>query len=303
MSIPGTHFLDTSALVALMKRGSVAEPGSLVSLTALAELATGVALNPNPEREKARIGRVIGAAEIVLPTLATATIYGQITAQLRRAGKVIPTNDIWIAALAIERGLPLCAEDGHFAHVDGLKLYPCATPRESLRIVFQNNSQTSLVVRRLEEEPTISRVRSVLRRRIMKAATEEGARLTDDNIRLASLAGGSGSAFYCLWIEDSPAALCLACWDATQSQRVWRSAEGGFFNLAERIRRSANLNIDIGYQGQDAPAPPWFSCVLVPPTGNIVPAASADSAFNRLLPCTMWALMDLERETAGPDRN
>ena len=45
---------------------------------------------------------------------ATAHHYASIFAQLRRKGTPIPTNDIWIAALALEHNLILYSRDAHF---------------------------------------------------------------------------------------------------------------------------------------------------------------------------------------------
>ncbi len=46
--------------------------------------------------------------------------YAQIHRALRVHGKPIPTNDLWIAALALEHGLALFTRDAHFEHVPGL---------------------------------------------------------------------------------------------------------------------------------------------------------------------------------------
>lgn len=46
--------------------------------------------------------------------------YGRVYAALRRAGRPIPTNDIWIAASAIDRGGCLLTFDHDFDYVDGL---------------------------------------------------------------------------------------------------------------------------------------------------------------------------------------
>ena len=51
----------------------------------------------------------------------TAAHYGAICAALKRAGKPIPSNDIWIAALAVQHGLPVVSQDGHFDHVPGIR--------------------------------------------------------------------------------------------------------------------------------------------------------------------------------------
>ena len=47
----------------------------------------------------------------------TSQHYATVYAQLRRQGTPIPTNDIWIAALALQHGLVLYSRDPHFAHV------------------------------------------------------------------------------------------------------------------------------------------------------------------------------------------
>jgi predicted nucleic acid-binding protein len=47
--------------------------------------------------------------------------YAEITLELRRKGKPIPTNDLWIAALCRQHSLPLLSRDRHFDQVKGLK--------------------------------------------------------------------------------------------------------------------------------------------------------------------------------------
>lgn len=43
--------------------------------------------------------------------------YARLFMQLRRQGTPIPTNDIWIAALAVQHDLHLFARDRHFEHL------------------------------------------------------------------------------------------------------------------------------------------------------------------------------------------
>lgn len=50
----------------------------------------------------------------------TADRFARIAAQLRRAGRPIPTNDVWIAAHAMESGAELLSYDDHFGAIDGL---------------------------------------------------------------------------------------------------------------------------------------------------------------------------------------
>ena len=50
----------------------------------------------------------------------TADRYSRIFASLRAKGRPIPTNDVWIAAHAMETGADLLSADRHFRHVDGI---------------------------------------------------------------------------------------------------------------------------------------------------------------------------------------
>ena len=52
----------------------------------------------------------------------TAEFYAEIQNGLRRKGKPIPTNDIWIASIALQHGLKLYTNDQHFKFVPGLVL-------------------------------------------------------------------------------------------------------------------------------------------------------------------------------------
>jgi predicted nucleic acid-binding protein len=47
--------------------------------------------------------------------------YAEIVLELKRQGKPIPTNDLWIAALCVQHALPLLSRDRHFDLVPGIK--------------------------------------------------------------------------------------------------------------------------------------------------------------------------------------
>jgi len=61
--------------------------------------------------------------EIFDVTIETSEIFGEIKDQLKRAGKMVPINDIWIAAHAIESGSKLITYDKHFNSISGLRLW------------------------------------------------------------------------------------------------------------------------------------------------------------------------------------
>jgi predicted nucleic acid-binding protein len=51
---------------------------------------------------------------------ATSEFYAEILHNLRKKGKPIPTNDIWIASVAFQHGLALFSKDQHFKDIPGL---------------------------------------------------------------------------------------------------------------------------------------------------------------------------------------
>ena len=52
----------------------------------------------------------------------TAEVYADVRLRLKQAGKPIPENDVWIASLCVQHGVPLATSDEHFDHVDGLEV-------------------------------------------------------------------------------------------------------------------------------------------------------------------------------------
>jgi len=50
----------------------------------------------------------------------TAIFYAELHGSLRASGKPIPTNDLWIAASALETGSILLSRDTHFNAVPGI---------------------------------------------------------------------------------------------------------------------------------------------------------------------------------------
>lgn len=61
--------------------------------------------------------------KIIDVSIETSEIFGEIKSELSRKGKMIPLNDIWIAAHAIETGAKLVTHDAHFKNISGLRLW------------------------------------------------------------------------------------------------------------------------------------------------------------------------------------
>ena len=53
----------------------------------------------------------------------TAEFYARIYWNVKKKGKPIPTNDLWVAASAMRHGLALFTYDEHFADIAGLILH------------------------------------------------------------------------------------------------------------------------------------------------------------------------------------
>jgi len=122
------RLLDTNAYSAL-KRGH-AEVARLVresvelafSMVVIGELLFGFRNGTSLQRNTAELEELLVSPRVtVLPvTRTTADRFGRIAAMLRKAGTPIPSNDIWIAAHAVESGAELLSFDAHFAAVPGL---------------------------------------------------------------------------------------------------------------------------------------------------------------------------------------
>lgn len=94
----------------------------LMSAVVVGELLYGFRHGDRFEWNHERLRRFLDLPEVeFLPvTYTTADRFGRIFAALRRAGRPIPSNDIWIAAHALESGADLLSFDRHFDAVEGL---------------------------------------------------------------------------------------------------------------------------------------------------------------------------------------
>lgn len=83
---------------------------------ALAELRAGFRAGTQGRRNEETLERFLASprVEVLYADEATVGAYAGLFAQLRRQGTPIPTNDLWIAALAVQHGLALHSRDAHF---------------------------------------------------------------------------------------------------------------------------------------------------------------------------------------------
>ena len=117
--------LDTSAYSAF-KRGhaqlvAALRQAVLIVLTpiVLGELLSGFARGSREARNRAELERFLQSPRVkILPVgQETAERFAVIYRSLRESGTPIPSNDMWIAASAMEHGLRVLTTDAHFRRV------------------------------------------------------------------------------------------------------------------------------------------------------------------------------------------
>lgn len=117
--------LDTSAYSAFFRGHPSAlallRRADTIALTpvVLGELLAGFRRGRRPARNRAQLEELLDSprVEVVPVDEETADFYAEVHSALRAAGTPIPTNDVWIAASAMQHGLRLVTGDRHFERV------------------------------------------------------------------------------------------------------------------------------------------------------------------------------------------
>jgi predicted nucleic acid-binding protein len=126
--------IDTSALVALERSAGSWTAGlpddeeASVPAIVYAELLVGVHLADHPRRaarRRAKIQALLTAAPIVEFGPAVAERWADLYATLSRDGRLIPANDLAVAATALELSFGVLVgprDEAHFRQVPGLRI-------------------------------------------------------------------------------------------------------------------------------------------------------------------------------------
>ncbi|HZD30797.1 MAG TPA: type II toxin-antitoxin system VapC family toxin [Candidatus Angelobacter sp.] len=124
----GRALLDTNAVIALF----AGEPGVAAVIAAktavfvcvpvIGELRYGALASARVEQNLARLDEFAQAVMVLPCDAKSAAFYAAVKFDLRKKGRPIPENDVWIAALARQHDLSLISRDGHFQEIDGLDL-------------------------------------------------------------------------------------------------------------------------------------------------------------------------------------
>ena len=120
-----THCLDTSAY-SFFRRGHrelidlfQSAPQLSISSIVIGELLGGFKYGNRSWANERDLDGFLASPRVrvlaVDPT--TAHRYAEISTHLRRQGRPLPTNDIWIAAHAMQHGLQMVTTDKHFSRM------------------------------------------------------------------------------------------------------------------------------------------------------------------------------------------
>lgn len=118
--------LDTNALSAFAEDvpgvvDQIAGADELhVPVIVLGEYRFGIATSRQQRQYVAWLARGRSFWNVLAIVEETTIFYASIRQQLRKAGTPLPSNDVWIAALAQQHGLPILSRDTHFDAVPGV---------------------------------------------------------------------------------------------------------------------------------------------------------------------------------------
>ena len=118
--------LDTNALSAFVD-GDVAvgdilrrQARAAIPVIVLGEFRYGIAESRHRAAYEAWLDSQLAYFDVLAVTDDTSVAYGALRVVLKRSGRPIPANDAWIAALALQHGLPVLSRDRHFDAVPNL---------------------------------------------------------------------------------------------------------------------------------------------------------------------------------------
>ena len=125
----GNKFLLDTNIVSALLKGEVIIADNLdkaeaayIPIIVVGELYYGASFSSQVEKNTADLKKVTSRYQLLSLDEETTAVYGNIKTALRKKGKPIPENDIWIAAIAIQNDIPLVTRDNHFKEIENLSL-------------------------------------------------------------------------------------------------------------------------------------------------------------------------------------
>lgn len=116
----GRFLLDTNIVIAILEREAsiIKRLNASIELyipsIAMGELFYGAHHSQRVEQNLLRLTSLTLSVPILPCDTGTAESYGILKTELRKKGRPLPDNDIWIAAVAHQNRLTLVTRDAHF---------------------------------------------------------------------------------------------------------------------------------------------------------------------------------------------
>lgn len=92
-----------------------------IPVIVLGEFVYGIRQSRNHKVYERWLAEMMAGCRVLAVEETTAERYAEVRDELKRSGRPIPGNDLWIAALVRQHGLPLLSRDRHFDSVPGIK--------------------------------------------------------------------------------------------------------------------------------------------------------------------------------------
>ncbi len=124
----GKIALDTDVAIRFLNGNEIIDaflakhPDVYLPVIVAGELLFGALNSKHAEQNLARHKKLIQKTRALTITETTAIVYAKTRLSLKKKGKPIPENDLWIASLCIEHKIPLLSNDAHFDDIEHLSL-------------------------------------------------------------------------------------------------------------------------------------------------------------------------------------
>jgi tRNA(fMet)-specific endonuclease VapC len=131
------YLLDTNIVIAAVKGvpsvrtrlEQVLAADVVLSPVVLGELQFGIEKSSYPERNRAKLEKLIDGFAVVPLDVASSRTYGLIRNELERVGQPIGANDLWIAAQAMALGATMVTDNTReFERIAGLQVENWLSP-------------------------------------------------------------------------------------------------------------------------------------------------------------------------------
>ena len=121
------YLLDTNIIAAWLKgeksvtdKIAKAKRQIQIPVIVIGELYYGAMYSTHTQKNVEDIETIISNFDVLPIDVDTTIVYGEIKAALRKKGKPLPENDIWIAAIAQRYKLTIITRDKHFKEIESI---------------------------------------------------------------------------------------------------------------------------------------------------------------------------------------